>query len=53
MDWHVVPAEPPLLLGYGGPLFLEILQELAQGLDGVGVIDGGTLGDNVGIDEAP
>ncbi len=53
MNWRIVLVKPPLLLGYGGPLLLEVLQELAYALDGVSGIDGGTHGDNVGIDEAP
>jgi hypothetical protein len=41
------------MLGHGRALFLKMLQELAQGLDGVGGADGSTLGDNMyGIDDA-
>jgi hypothetical protein len=32
VNCHVVPAKPPLLLGHGRPLLLEVLQELLQGL---------------------
>ncbi len=53
VNWRIVLVKPPLLLGYGGPLLLEVLQELAYGLDGVSGIDGDTHGDNVRIDEAP
>jgi hypothetical protein len=52
MVWFIVAAEPPLLLSHDGPL-LKMLQELAQGLDSVGDVDGGTLRDYVGMDEAP
>jgi hypothetical protein len=34
-------------------LFFLMLQELAQDFDGVGGIDGGAPGDDVGIAEAP
>ncbi len=47
--------EPPPLLGHGGPLLLEVLQELTQGLDGagdVGCIYGCAPDDDVYIDEA-
>jgi hypothetical protein len=43
--------EPPLLLGHGRPLPLKVVHELAQDLDGVGVIERGAPGDDVGIDE--
>ncbi len=52
MDWRIIPVEPPLLLGHGGLLLLEMFQELAQDLDGVGGVDGGAPGDDVRIDEA-
>ncbi len=47
--------EPPPLLGHGGPLLLEVLQEFTQGLDGagdVGCVDGCAPDDDVYIDEA-
>ncbi len=47
MAWHIVPLEPPLMLGHGRALCLKMIQELAQGLDGVGGADGSTLGDNM------
>ncbi len=55
MNWCVVPMEPPPLLGHGGPLLLEVLQEFTQGLDGVGdigCVDGCAPDDDVYIDEA-
>jgi hypothetical protein len=33
-------VEPLLLLGHGRSLLLKVLQEIAQGLDGVSGIDG-------------
>ncbi len=53
MDCRTVPVVLSLLLCHGGPLCLEMLQELSQGLDSGGGIDGGTTGDDEGIDKAP
>jgi hypothetical protein len=50
MDRRVVPVEPPLLCGHGGPLLLKMLHEGAQDLDGVGGVDRGAPGDDMGID---
>ncbi len=50
MDRRVVPVEPPLLCGHGGPLLLKMLQEGAQDLDGVSGVDRGASGDDMGID---
>ncbi len=52
MDRRIVPVDPPLLLGHGGPLLLKMLQEGAQDLYGVGTIDRGAPGDNMCIDHA-
>jgi hypothetical protein len=58
MDWCIVPMEPPLLLGHGGPL-LEVVHEHDKDLDGVGAVDGGggvdggAPWDDMCIDEAP
>ncbi len=51
MDRRVVPVEPPLLRGHGGPLLLKMFQEGAQGLDGVGGVDGGAPGDDVRVEQ--
>jgi hypothetical protein len=45
-------VKPPLELSHGVSLFIEMLQELAQRLDGVVGIDGGIPGYNVHVDEA-
>ncbi len=52
MHRRIVPVEPPLLRGHGGPLLLKMLKEGAQDLDGVGGVDGGPPGDDVRVDEA-
>jgi hypothetical protein len=45
-------VEPLLLLGHGRSLLLKVLQEIAQGLDGVSGIDGSAAGADVQEDEA-
>ncbi len=52
MDWRIVPVKPPQLLRHGGLLLLEVLQEFAQSLDGVGGIGGGTSGGDVLVGES-
>jgi hypothetical protein len=47
-------VEPSLLLGHDGSLFLEMLHEFVQELDGVGGVEWRQPGNDVGIeDEAP
>jgi hypothetical protein len=52
IDWRIVPVEPPQLLRHGGLLLLQVLQEFAQSLDGIGGIGGGAPGDNVLLGES-
>jgi hypothetical protein len=52
MHWHIVLMKPPLLFNYPRPLFLELLEKVARGLDNVFSVDRRTLRDNVAVDEA-
>jgi hypothetical protein len=52
VNWRIVPVKPSLLLGHSRPLLLEVLQELAHGLDDEVGVNGGTLGNKVYVDEA-
>ncbi len=45
----VVPLDEPLLLDYLRPLLLAMLQEFAQGHNGVAGIDGEATEDNVHV----
>ncbi len=51
MDSGLVPLEPLLLLGYGRPLLIQMLHEIAQDLGAVGGVDRGTPGEYVGTDD--
>jgi hypothetical protein len=52
MDRGIVPVEPPLLFNHLRPLFLHLLQKVAQGLDDVFSIDSRTLGNDMAVDKA-
>ncbi len=52
MHWCIVPMERPLLFNHSKPLFLDLLEKVAQGLDNVFAVDRRTLGVNVAVDDA-
>jgi hypothetical protein len=44
--------KPPILINHSRPLFLELLEKVAQGLDNVFSVHRQTLGDNVTVDNS-